>query len=107
EQLDRIADALGLDRDRAVASLIGRATISMSKELTADSPWQVTLRAKEDLLAIDGKPVTAANLDWADEVLHAACVDAHRAEQEGRRKPTPMNSGAMRYRGPRPRQLGL
>lgn len=103
--LDELANSKAATREQVLTSLIETEYHSKRQTLD-DSPWEITLAAKEMLLKILGRDVTPASLDDADDILHTACLDAHRAEVEGRRRPTPNETG-LKYRGPKPQRLTL
>lgn len=107
QHLDDMAALLGTTRDQIVTSAIEDQWRQRHHLLGAECPWEITLRAKQEYLSIVGKPATPETLDEATDVLEAAAVDAVKAEREGQRKPTPQDSGALRYRGPKPRRLML
>jgi hypothetical protein len=76
----------------------------------AHSTWYVTPSAVRDLLAIQGEPVhleSGPAWDAAVAELEAAVTYAVEGEAEGRRVPQRLASGALRYRGPKPRRLSL
>jgi hypothetical protein len=76
----------------------------------AHSTWYVTPSAVRDLLAIQGEPVhLESGPDWDAAVreLEAAVAYAIEGEADGRRLPQRLASGALRYRGPKPRRLSL
>jgi hypothetical protein len=76
----------------------------------AHSTWYVTPSAVRDLLAIQGEPVhleSGPAWDAAVAELEAAIAYALEGERTGAREPQRLQSGALRYRGPKPRRLTL
>jgi len=71
----------------------------------ARGPWYISARAVRDYLALRGRAVVDDGSDWD----HAAVELGRLAEQTvaSGRRPKTMESGALRYRGPKPLRLGL
>lgn len=107
EQLDELAYLAGVPPERVIATLVGNAYRERSKQSAAACPWEITLGAKQDYLAIANRRETPDTLDEATDVLEMAAIDADRAEAAGQRMPVRLDSGALRYRGPKPRRLTL
>lgn len=107
QHIEDMAALLGTTQAQIVTTAIEEQWSKRHHLLSAECPWGITLRAKQEYLSIVGKAATPDNLDEATEVLEAAAIDAVKAERDGQRRPTPQDSGALRYRGPKPRRLML
>lgn len=71
--------------------------------MPVSGPWYITITAAEEYLRLLGRPVTDETRARATEELAEI---AARTVVSGRR-PRRLDSGALRYRGPRPGRLGL
>lgn len=73
--------------------------------MTARGPWYITAAAVRDYLAITGQDPDAEGdvFDRASDALVTIAI----ATVASDRQPTPTDSGALRYRGPRPLRLRL
>lgn len=107
EQLDELAYLAGVPPERVLATLVGDAHRERLKGSKAVCPWEITLGAKQDYLAIANRRESPETLDEAKDVLEMAAIDADRAEASGQRAPVRLHTGALRYRGPKPRRLTL
>lgn len=71
----------------------------------ARGPWYVSARAVRDYLELRGRPLVedGPEWDWAEDELMRIAAETVASG----RQPREMDSGALRYRGPKPLRLGL
>jgi hypothetical protein len=97
-----LVELIGADRGVIIEALIEQEYHRRAELDRAECPWVIAESAIDDLLRVTrGRPGAPRDREHALEVLVAAAVDADRAELEERRLPHRLDSGALRYRGPR------
>lgn len=100
--LSEIAVALATTPEQVLESLIEQAYTARRDLLEAHCPWIISRDAVRCYHRFAG-----ADEVEAEAALESAAVDAVGAEASGRRRPVPLASGLLRYRGPGPRRLVL